>query len=267
LDAVAAEPERQGLWALPLTESRGLTVKTILETNGVTKRFGGLVALDDISICVQEGEIYGLIGPNGAGKTTFLNVIAGAYRPESGHVHFLGKDITGLSAERTCREGIARTFQISRPFAKMTTIENVMVSAIFGNRTPVTDPRARAEEALAYVEFPMPSNTPAANLNTAQLKRLDLARALASNPTLLLLDEPAAGLTPSELALFMELVRKIRDRGITVMVIEHLMRMIKKTCDRVCVLQYGKQIAVGTPAEISNDKRVIDAYLGQESLI
>jgi len=239
----------------------------ILQIEGFIKRFGGLVAVNKVSLSVEEGEIFGLIGPNGAGKTTLLNVIAGVYKPDAGIVRFKGEKITGLSPERVCRNGIARTFQICQPFPKMSALENVMVAAVFGNRMAVKDPQAWAEEVLEFVGFPMPKDTLAMNLNTAQLKRLDLARALASNPELLLLDEIAAGLTPTELIEAMELIRKIRDRGTTVIVVEHVMRVIMGICDRIAVLHYGQKIAEGTPDEIAEDEKVAEAYLGEKYLL
>ena len=239
----------------------------ILETIGVVKNFGGLTAVDHVSLTVSEGEIFGLIGPNGAGKTTLLNVIAGVYKPNAGVVRFEGEEITGLSADKICRKGISRTFQISRPFPRMSALENVMVAVIFGNDRVVKDPAARAEEMLRIVEFSMPKEILAMNLNTAQLKRLDLARALASNPKLLLLDELAAGLTTGELAEVMALAQKIRDMGITIVLVEHVMRVIMGVCDRIAVLHYGEKIAEGTPEEIAADNKVAEAYLGEKYIL
>jgi len=239
----------------------------ILETMDIVKNFGGLTAVDHVSLAVSEGEIFGLIGPNGAGKTTLLNVVAGVYKPNTGVVRFQGEEITGLSADRICRRGISRTFQISQPFPRMSALENVLVAVVFGNDGAVKDPVARAEEMLRFVEFPMPKETLAVNLNTAQLKRLDLARALAGNPKLLLVDELAAGLTTGELADVMALVRKIRDRGITIVVVEHVMRVIMGVCDRIAVLHYGKKIAEGTPEEIAVDSKVAEAYLGEKYIL
>ena len=239
----------------------------ILETIGVVKNFGGLTAVDHVSLTVSEGEIFGLIGPNGAGKTTLLNVIAGVYKPNAGVVRFEGEEITGLSADKICRKGISRTFQISQPFPRMSALENVMVAVIFGNDRVVKDPAARAEEMLRIVEFSMPKEILAMNLNTAQLKRLDLARALASNPKLLLLDELAAGLTTGELAEVMALVQKIRDMGITIVLVEHVMRVIMGVCDRIAVLHYGEKIAEGTPEEIAADNKVAEAYLGEKYIL
>ncbi len=235
----------------------------ILQVTGITKRFGGLIALDDVSLGVAPGEILGLIGPNGAGKTTLLNVIAGVYPPAAGTVTFKDERITGLRPEEICRRGLARTFQISQPFPKMTALENVLVAATFGNRRSPADPRRTANEQLRFVEFAAPTDTLARNLNAAQLKRIDLARALASSPELLLLDEIGAGLTPAELLELMKLIRKIRDeRHMTIVVVEHVMRMIMGICDRIAVLQHGRKIAEGAPAEITRDQSVVEAYLG-----
>jgi len=240
---------------------------TILETEGLTKKFGGLVAVHDVSLGIREGDIFGLIGPNGAGKTTFLNVIDGIYKPDAGTVSFNGQDITRLSSERICRKGIARTFQISRPFPKMSVLENVLVAAVFGNPVAVKDPQGWAAEVLEFVELPISKDTPAESLNTVQLKRLDLARALASNPQLLLLDESAAGLTPPESRELIGLIRRIRDRGITIFMVEHVMRVIMEVCDRIAVLYYGEKIAEGTADEIAKDEKVADAYLGEKYIL
>jgi branched-chain amino acid transport system ATP-binding protein len=238
----------------------------ILDINSVSKRFGGLVALNQVNLQVQEGEIYGLIGPNGAGKTTLLNVVSGVYRPNGGAVSFAGADIVGLSPEAICRRGVARTFQISQPFPRMTAINNVRVAAVFGHASRVANPTALAAEMLDFVGFPMPKDTLALSLNTAHLKRLDMARALASLPKLLLLDEVASGLTPAELDEVMKLIFKIREKGVTIIAIEHVVKMIMCCCDRIAVLDHGEKIAEGTPQEIAHDPRVIKAYLGDDAV-
>jgi branched-chain amino acid transport system ATP-binding protein len=236
----------------------------VLHTEKVVKNFGGLTAVNRVSMDVKRGQIYGLIGPNGAGKTTFLNCIAGVFPPSSGKVYFLGDETTGNSADVMCRRGMSRTFQISRPFPKLTALENVMVGAVFGaDGDGGKSPEERAEEMLEFVEFPWDPAVPAERLNTVQLKRLDLARALACDPELLLLDELAAGLTPGELDDIMAVIREIRNRGITIIVVEHIMRVIQGICDRVMVIEYGTQIAEGTPDEVLNNPRVIKAYLGE----
>lgn len=237
---------------------------SLLDLDGVVKRFGGLTAVDRVSLTVQPGEIWGLIGPNGAGKSTLLNVIAGVYRPDAGSVHFSGRNISGLKPEQICRLGIGRTFQICRPFPRMSVLENVLVAATFG-APGVRDPQAAAEEMLHVVGFPLSPDTPADSLTAAQLRRLDLARALASRPQLVLLDEAAAGLTPGELADLQQLILTIRAQGVTFLIVEHLMRLIMQLCDRIVVLQYGRKIAEGTPSEIQADAEVASAYLGDEN--
>jgi branched-chain amino acid transport system ATP-binding protein len=237
----------------------------ILKLEGVMKRFGGLVAVRDVSLSVEQGRIFGLIGPNGAGKTTLLNLIAGVLNPEAGKILYQGEDIVALSSDRVCRKGISRTFQIARPFPRMTVMENVMVAAVYGGgRRGHQSPAAKATAALRFVNFPLSPDTPVDRLNTVQLKRLDLARALASLPRLLLLDEIAAGLTPVELTELMRLLRRIRDEGVTIIVVEHLMRMIMETCDRIAVLHFGAKIAEGEPAEIVRNQLVTEAYLGDK---
>ncbi|RLC67644.1 MAG: ABC transporter ATP-binding protein [Chloroflexi bacterium] len=236
----------------------------ILHTEKVVKNFGGLTAVNRVSMEVKKGQIFGLIGPNGAGKTTFLNCVAGTYPPSEGRVYFLNEDTTGKSADAMCKRGMSRTFQIPLPFPKLTVLENVMVGAVFGADSASDKPaRERAREALEFVEFPMDPDTPANRLNAVQLKRLDLARALACGPRLLLLDELAAGLTPSELDAMMDIIRAIKERGVTIIVVEHIMRVIQGICDRVMVIEYGSQIAEGTPEEVLNHPRVIKAYLGE----
>lgn len=235
----------------------------LLTTEGVVKQFGGLVAVDNVSVEVEQGEIFGVIGPNGAGKTTFINCIFGFYKPEKGKIIYKGKDITGWAPHRLCHLGIARTFQIVRSFPKLSALDNVKVAVLFGG-SHHQDPEKRAIELLDFVGFPVSEDIIAENLNTMQLKRLELARALATDCELLLLDEVAAGLTPSELPDFINLIKRIRDSGVTIICIEHVMKFIMEVCDRIAVLHFGKKIAEGTPEEIKSNNKVIEAYLGQE---
>jgi branched-chain amino acid transport system ATP-binding protein len=225
----------------------------LLQVESVVKRFGGLTALDHVDLKVEQGEIVGVIGPNGAGKSTLLNVIAGMHKPTSGVVRFAGQPISRLNPDRICQMGVARTFQIPHPFNRMTAFENVLVAASF-SRQYGKNAATRAQEMLDFVGFTVDHHTAANRLNTAQLRRLDLARALASQPQLLLLDESAAGLTPNELVELQQLVFKIRDQGTTILIVEHLMRLIMQLCDRIIVLQYGVKIAEGTPWKLSMTK-------------
>jgi len=235
----------------------------MLKTENLVKQFGGLIAVNNVSLEIEREEIFGLIGPNGAGKSTFINTITGVYQPNGGTVYLKDDNISNLSPEEICHRGMARTFQTVHSFHKMTVLENVMVGAIFGGEKISTlKAREKALEMLDFVEFNLSSDTLANNLNTTQLKRVELARILATNCDLLLMDEVAAGLTPGELPDFIDLIRKIRNSGITIMVIEHLMKLIMEVCDRIAVLNFGELIGLGTPEEISKNKKVIDAYLG-----
>lgn len=237
----------------------------VLETQDLRKVFGGLTAVNNVSMHVGEGEIVGLIGPNGAGKTTLLNAISGLNPPTSGKVFFLGTDTTGLPPEKMCRLGLSRTFQIPRPFPKLTALENVKVAAVFGKtHHKEKAPVRRSRELLDYVEFSIDPRVVSEELNTVQLKRLDLARALASSPKLLFLDELAAGLSERELLDLMEIIRKIRDSGVSILLVEHIMQLVMGLCDRLVCIQFGNKIAEGPTLEVARDPRVAKAYLGAD---
>lgn len=236
---------------------------SLLSVQGVTKRFGGLLANDDISFAMEEGEILGLIGPNGAGKSTLFNCIAGYYPATSGRIEFQGREITGMTPEAICRAGIARTFQLVRVFREMSVLENVMVGAFA--RTPRTDEaRRHARAVIDRIGLSAKTDMTAMNLTVSEQKRVQLARALATHPRLLLLDEVMAGLTPQETAEAVRLVRSLREDGITMIVVEHVMEVVMPISDRVVVLDYGKKIAEGDPKEIVRDEKVIKAYLGEK---
>jgi branched-chain amino acid transport system ATP-binding protein len=234
----------------------------LLEVEGLTKRFGGLVANQDVSFRVAAGEIVGLIGPNGAGKTTLFNAIAGFFAPSSGAIRLDGRSVAGRPPERMAALGVARTFQIVRVFRSMTVLENAMVGAMLRHRA-VAEASRRAHEALGFVGLERRADEPAGRLTAADQKRLELARALATEPRLLLLDEVMAGLTASEVNEAAELVRRVRARGIACVVVEHVMEGIMPIADRLIVLERGRTIAEGPPAEIARDPAVVAAYLGE----
>ncbi len=237
----------------------------ILEGEGVTRYFGGLAAVSNVDFHVNEGEIVGLIGPNGAGKTTLFNLISGALVPNSGEIRFKGKKITGSKPHQICRGGVARTFQSVKVFANMSVLENVLLGALFGtsNRMSSADAAREATGLLEFVGLSAVRATPAKDLTLANQKRLEVARALATRPELLLLDELMAGLNPTEVAQTMELVTRIRDKGITIFMIEHVMKAIMSVCDRIMVLHHGEKIAEGTPQQIATSRTVVEVYLGE----
>jgi len=236
---------------------------TLLDAKGVTKRFGGLVAVDSIDMTVSEGEIVGLIGPNGAGKTTAFNLISGFLEPDEGTVFFDGNDIVGRKPHEICHLGLSRTFQIVKPFPEMTVLDNVMMGAFRTSRHTVTA-REKAMAVLERLGFADWAGRRAGELPVAGRKRLEIAKVLATEPKMILLDEVMAGLTPTEHDRMIEVVRLVRDSGITIVIIEHVMPVIMSLSDRIYVLHHGQLIAQGRPEEVANDPTVIEAYLGED---
>lgn len=238
---------------------------SLIEVKDVTMRFGGLAAVADVSFVLNKGEILGLIGPNGAGKTTLFNVINGFYHPTKGEVYLKGKRVTNLRPHVLCKLGVARTFQVVRPLQRMTTLDNVVASAFIRTKT-----KAEAEkislEVLKFTELYDDMNVLSKSLPLGKRKRLEIARALATQPEIILLDEAFAGLNPTEINDQIEIVKKIRtEKGITILIIEHHMRVIMAVSDRIVVLNYGQKIAEGSPYEIGHNPAVIEAYLGEET--
>lgn len=236
-------------------------MEPILQVRKVTKKFGGMTAVNAVDLDIWEGDIVGLIGPNGAGKTTFFNSITGFYRCDSGTVRFDGKNITTKTTYQNCKAGMARTFQIVQPFGQMTALENVMVGA-FNRTSSHKEAQERAKKWIEFVGMESKMYERVANLNIGDQRKLEMARALATEPKLLLLDEVMAGLTPTEIDDVIELVRKIRNSGTTVLMIEHIMKALMQLSDRVVVLDHGTKIAEGTPEQIANNETVIESYLG-----
>lgn len=234
----------------------------LLEINKVSKRFGGLMAVDQVSISIEKGQIYGLIGPNGAGKSTLFNCVAGVYKPTAGAIVYNGKDITGWKPWNICKNHIARTFQIAKPFQKQTVLYNAMVGAYLRTANP-SEAEDRAMEILKRFNLGSKCNMPAKNLSIPDRKRLEIARAMATEPELFLMDESMAGLRPNEVDETLDELRKIRESGVTIFMIEHIMRAIMSVSDKITVIQFGKKIMEGTPQEVANDERVIKAYLGE----
>ncbi len=242
----------------------------ILEAHGVRKRFGGIAALGGVSLALAPGEILGLIGPNGAGKTTLFNVLAGVYRPDAGTVRFHGRDVTRLRPHLRCRLGLARTFQLTKPFLGLTVLENVTIGAYYGRKTGgpgLAEARARAEQALERVGLAGKRDALASTLTVGERKRLELARAVATEPAVLLLDEVVAGLSSVEVGEMMDIIRSISARGVTVLMVEHVMRAVMGISQRIVVLHQGQLLAEGAPATIATHPEVVAAYLGSAAAL
>jgi branched-chain amino acid transport system ATP-binding protein len=231
----------------------------VLSVDRVNKRFGGILALKDLSFEVQAGEVLGLMGPNGAGKTTLLNIVAGTYSPSSGRVNFCGRDITGLPAHKLCHLGIARTYQIPQPFTSLSARQNILVAAEYGGKKAAG---MEHDKIFDLVDLSEQKDMLARDLATVSLKRLELARALASNPTLILLDEIAAGSSDMELPRILGIIKEIRKMGKTVVLVEHVMKVMVEAVDRIIVIDKGAKIAEGRPGEVMEDKKVLEAYFG-----
>ena len=238
----------------------------ILEINNLVKDFGGLRAVDALSLSIKQGEILGMIGPNGAGKSTAFNCIAGVYAPTKGDIFFAGKKINGVKPWNLCKNGLARTFQLVKPFKSKSVLYNVMVGS-FATTDKTSIAEEKALKVLESLNFGDKKNERAGNLTIADRKRLEIARALATEPKLLLFDEVMAGLRPAEVDEMVQIIKHLRDQGITIFVIEHIMRAIMALSDRIVVIHFGKKIAEGSPQEVASDENVIKAYLGDEYVV
>jgi len=236
----------------------------VLKTENVTRCFGGLMALNRVNMEFRQGEILGIIGPNGAGKTTFINVVAGIYLPTEGKIFFNDQDISGLPAHKRCRLGIGRTFQLVRPLPGLSLLENIMVGSLFGKGLEQREARKKAEELCEFLGLPDITRD-ISRMTALEIKKMEIAHAMATQPKLLFLDEVMAGLNSDETTQMIDLVRKICSRGITIGIVEHVMRVIRELTNRVVVLDWGEIIAEGPYGEVSNDPKVVAAYLGEEN--
>ena len=236
---------------------------SLFEVKDLVKYFGGLAAVNDVSFKVEQGEIFGLIGPNGSGKTTMFNLISDYFKPTSGKIYFKGEDITGFKTHKICHLGIGRTFQVVKPLGRMSVLDNV-IAAAFSRVNTKHEARDLAMETLEFCELIHRKDVLAKSLPIGERKRLEITRAMATKPELLLLDETAAGLNPSELDSAIELIKRIRDKGVTIIIIEHIMKVIMTISDRIHAINFGQTIAQGTPQEVANSPAVIEAYLGEE---
>jgi len=236
---------------------------SLLEARGISKRFGGVQAVSALDLDVAEGEVMGLIGPNGAGKTTAFNLLSGFLAPDAGEIRFRGRSVVGWKPHAICALGLARTFQIVRPFPRLSVLDNVLVGAL-GRHARAETARARAREVVERLGLGAKAAAPASGLTLAERKRVELARALATEPALLLLDEVMAGLNPTEIATLVELIRDIHAAGVSILLIEHNMRAVMALSQRIVVLSFGERVAEGPPSDIARHPRVIEAYLGEE---
>jgi branched-chain amino acid transport system ATP-binding protein len=238
---------------------------SLLKVHNITKQFGGLVAVRDLSLSVEQGEILGMIGPNGAGKTTAFNMISGYYKPDEGQVFFDDEDITGLRPDQICKRGLVRTFQVVKPFPQLTVLDNVMVGA-YNRTSDDEEARHRAWEIVNFLGMQKMGNQLAGSLSVAGRKRLEIARVLATEPKMILFDEAMAGLRPKETDEIIELVRQVNEQNITMLLVEHVMKVVMSLADKIVVIHHGEKIAEGEPGRVVQDSAVIDAYLGEAAV-